>query len=200
MGKTTLWDQRYDTDEFIYGREPNTFFASSLEPLSAGKILLPGEGEGRNAIHAAEQGWNVDAFDSSRIGVEKAKAFAQGKGLEVNFQHSDLTAFAFKKDYYDSVGLIYFHVPPPLRKLAHQKAVESLKPGGILILEGFHTSQLGRKSGGPQSLEMLFDQELLLEDFSSLNMEFLEEIELNQNEGLFHGGAAKLIQYRGIKK
>lgn len=200
MSKTTLWDQRYDRDEFVYGREPNAFFASSLEQLSSGKILLPGEGEGRNAIHAAKQGWKVDAFDSSSIGIEKARAFALEKGLEVNFQHSDLTEFAFKKNHYDSVGLIYFHVPPPLRKLAHQKAAESLKPGGILILEGFHTSQLGRKSGGPQSLEMLFDQETLMEDFSKLKMEYLEETELDQKEGLFHGGAAKLIRYRGIKK
>jgi len=200
MSKTTLWDQRYDRDEFVYGREPNVFFASSLEQLSPGKILLPGEGEGRNAIHAAEQEWKVDAFDSSSVGIEKAKTFALEKGLEVNFQHSDLSEFAFKRNHYDSVGLIYFHVPPPLRKLAHQKAAESLKPGGILILEGFHTSQLGRKSGGPQSIEMLFDQEILLEDFSSLNLEFLEEIEFYQEEGLFHGGAAKLIRYKGIKK
>jgi SAM-dependent methyltransferase len=200
MSKTTLWDQRYDTDEFVYGREPNTFFRDSLAKLSPGKILLPGEGEGRNAIHAAEQGWKVDAFDSSRIGMKKASAFALEKNLEINFQVCDITAFTFKKDHYDSVGLIYLHVPPPLRKLAHQKVAESLKPGGILILEAFHPSQLGRKSGGPQSLEMLFSREALLEDFSSLKTEFLDITEENLNEGLFHGGPARLIRYRGLKK
>jgi SAM-dependent methyltransferase len=200
MSKTTLWDQRYDTDEFVYGREPNAFFAASLDKLSPGKILLPGEGEGRNAIYAGEKGWKVDAFDSSRIGIKKASAFALEKNLEINFQVCDVAAFTFKKDNYDSVGLIYFHVPLLLRKLAHQKVAESLKPGGILILEGFHTSQLGRKSGGPQSLEMLFDQDILLEDFNILKTELLEVTEVNLNEGLFHGGAAKLIRYRGIKK
>ncbi len=195
-----LWDQRYDTDEFVYGREPNAFFADSLELLSHGKILLPGEGEGRNAIYAAGKGWEVDAFDQSSVGAEKARAFAREKGVEINFQVKEVEAFHFKKDFYDSVGLIYFHVPPPVRKILHQGVAESLKPGGMVILEAFHTSQLGNSSGGPQSLEMLLDREILLDEFSTLDIEFLEESELILDEGQFHGGAAKLIRYRGIKK
>lgn len=196
----TLWNQRYATDEFVYGREPNAFFAENLEQLSPGKILLPGEGEGRNAIYAAGKNWEVDAFDQSSVGAEKALAFAREKGLEINFWVSDLSEFPFKNAYYDAVGLIYLHVPPPLRKLAHQKAGESLKPGGTLILEAFHASQLGRKSGGPQSPEMLFDKDIILGDFPGLETELIEETELILEEGLYHGGAAKLIRYRGVKK
>jgi len=162
--------------------------------------LLPGEGEGRNAIYAAELDWEVEAFDQSSVGAEKALGFAREKGLEINFQVCTLSDFPFRKEQYDAVGLIYFHLPPPLRILAHQKIMESLKPGGILIFEAFHTSQLGRKSGGPQSVEMLFDKKSILDDFFSLETEFLEETEVTLEEGLYHGGAAKLIRYRGIKK
>jgi len=195
-----LWNQRYSAEAFVYGREPNRFFASSLEPLEPGRILLPGEGEGRNAVYAAGQGWKVDAFDQSSVGAEKAKRLAGEMGVQINYKACGLEDYSFEEGIYDVVGLVYFHAPTPVRKLLHQKVLEALKPGGMLILEGFHSSQLGRDSGGPQSLELLFTRELLLEDFSSLELELMEECEEDLNEGLFHGGLAKLVRFRGIKK
>lgn len=194
-----FWNQRYDTDEFVYGREPNAFFAQSLESLSPGKILLPGEGEGRNAVYAAGLGWKVDAFDQSSVGVEKARGFARERGLQIAYHVCDVQEFPFEPGVYDAVALIYFHAASPIRKLLHQGAVNALKPGGKLILEAFHTSQLGRGSGGPQSLELLFTKEMLQEDFSSLELEMMEETEVDLDEGKFHGGPAKLVRYRGIK-
>jgi len=194
-----FWNQRYDTEEFVYGREPNSFFAKSLEPLKPGKILLPGEGEGRNAVYAAGLGWKVDAFDQSSVGAEKAERFAREKGVQINYKACELAEFPFEEGVYDVIGLVYFHAPTPVRKLLHQKVLEALKPGGMIILEGFHSSQLGRDSGGPQSLELLFTREILLEDFSSLEIELIGEVEENLDEGLFHDGPAKLIRFRGIK-
>ncbi len=194
------WDQRYSTEEFVYGREANSFLAKSLEPLKPGKILLPGEGEGRNAVYAAGRGWKVDAFDQSSVGAEKAGRLAREKGVQINYKACGLEEYPFKKGIYDVVGLVYFHAPGPVRKLLHQKVLEALKPGGLVILEGFHSSQLGRDSGGPPSLELLFTKDLLLEDFGSLEVDLLGEIEVNLNEGLFHSGLAKLIRFRGIKK
>ena len=194
-----FWNQRYDTEEFVYGRVPNSFFAKSLEPLKPGKILLPGEGEGRNAVYAAGLGWKVDAFDQSSVGAEKAERFAREKGVQINYKACELAEFPFEEGVYDVIGLVYFHAPTPVRKLLHQKVLEALKPGGMIILEGFHSSQLGRDSGGPQSLELLFTREMLLEDFSSLEIELIGEVEENLDEGLFHDGPAKLIRFRGIK-
>lgn len=195
-----LWNQRYSTEEFVYGREANSFFAKSLEPFKPGKILLPGEGEGRNAVYAAVRGWKVDAFDQSSVGAEKANRLAREMGVQINYKACRLEDFSFEEGIYDVVGLVYFHAPTPVRRLLHQKVFEALKPGGMVILEGFHSSQLGRNSGGPPSLELLFNKEMLLEDFSSLELDLLEEIEVNLDEGLFHSGPAKLIRYRGIKK
>ena len=157
----TFWDERYDTDEYVYGKEPNKFFASEIDKLIPGKILLPGEGEGRNAVYAASMGWSVDAFDQSRVGSEKALLLAKEYGVNINYKVCGIEEFPFTGDYYDAVGLSFFHAPPRLRKMLHQQVLNALKRGGIVILEAFHTSQLGNDTGGPQSPEMFFDKETL---------------------------------------
>ena len=170
----SFWDIRYSTDSFVYGKNPNDFFATALEGLIPGRILLPGEGEGRNAVYAATMGWEVDAFDQSRVAREKARTLMQDKGVHFNYQVCELADYPFVKEHYDVIGLVYFHVPPPVRKLLHRNAVEALKPGGRIILEAFHTSQLGNPTGGPQALDMLFDKNALWDDFNTLTHESLE--------------------------
>lgn len=194
-----MWDSRYDTDTFVYGLEPNVFFARNLGPLNPGKLLLPGEGEGRNAVYAASLGWEVDAFDQSKVGAEKAEGLARERGVDISYRVCDLQQFIFEADSYDAVGLIYFHAPPPLRKMLHQGVMGSLKPGGKVILEGFHTTQLGKKSGGPQNLELLFSKEIIEKEFGSLDIELLEVNELDLDEGQYHKGAARVIRFLGRK-
>ena len=87
----TFWDSRYDTDHFVYGIQPNRFFASQIDKLPPGTILLPGEGEGRNAVYAAAVGWEVDAFDQSRIASEKALGFAALK--DASFLNDNINNF-----------------------------------------------------------------------------------------------------------
>ncbi|MFH0759288.1 MAG: class I SAM-dependent methyltransferase [Bacteroidota bacterium] len=193
------WDARYDTDQYVYGKEPNLFFASCLKPLQPGKLLLPGEGEGRNAVFAATLGWVVDAFDQSGIAFKKAQLLMQAHGVHVRYQVNDITGYSFEKESYDAIGLIFLHMIPEIRKLLHNRVVESLKPGGRVILQAFHTSQLGNPTGGPRSLEMLMDKKTLMDDFPSLNHERLEEAELTLTEGLLHQGPARVVQYIGIK-
>lgn len=195
-----IWDQRYAADDFVYGKKPNPFFARSLDGLEPGKILLPGEGEGRNAVYAASLGWKVDAFDQSKEGAKKAQQLAAEKGVQISYQVGSLKEYPFEKTTYDAVGLVYFHAPEPLRKLLHKKVAEVLKPGGMLILEAFHTSQLGRNSGGPPSLDLLFTREILMADFGSLDISLLEEAEEDLNEGPYHRGSAKIIRLKGRKK
>ena len=163
-------------------------------------MLLPGEGEGRNALYAASKGWEVDAFDQSSVAQEKALAFMKKEGVQINYQACDLVDFPFQINHYDLVGLIFFHAGPRERKLMHQRVVESLKPGGMVILEAFHTSQLGNSTGGPQDITMLYDEEILRKDFFSLKQEVYENIVVELDEGLFHQGKASLVRYTGIKE
>jgi SAM-dependent methyltransferase len=194
-----LWDTRYATDEFVYGKEPNTYFASQLALLAPGTLLLPGEGEGRNAVHAASAGWKVEAFDQSRVAAEKALAYAAEKGLLMEYRVSGIEEFAFQADTYDAAGLIYVHAPPPLRKLLHSKVLESLKPGGRVILEAFHVSQLGNNTGGPGIPELLFTEEIIRSDFARLEPISLEQDRVILEEGAFHRGEAEVIRFVGRK-
>jgi SAM-dependent methyltransferase len=194
-----LWDTRYATDEFVYGKEPNTYFASQLALLAPGTLLLPGEGEGRNAVHAASAGWKVEAFDQSRVAAEKALAYAAEKGLLMEYRVSGIEEFAFQADTYDAAGLIYVHAPPPLRKLLHSKVLESLKPGGRVILEAFHVSQLGNNTGGPGIPELLFTEEIIRSDFAGLEPISLEQERVILEEGAFHRGEAEVIRFVGRK-
>ena len=195
-----LCNNRYDTDQFVYGTTPNGFLKSELDKLKPGTIFLPGEGEGRNAVYAASKGWHVEAFDQSRVASEKALSYAASKSVVIDYQVSGLEEYAFKPNYFDAVGLIYFHVGTPGRILLHKEVCKTLKPGGVLILEAFHTSQLGKSTGGPPSLEMLFKEETLISDFDSLEVIEIYQTRVILDEGPFHQGEAEVIRFVGRKK
>ncbi len=127
-----MWNERYNTEEYVYGRDPNVFFARSLGPLSPGKLLLPGEGEGRNAAYAASLGWEVEAFDQSSVGAEKAERLAREMGVHISYTVSGLEEFPFEAGVYDAIALIYFHAPAPVRQVLHRQVVDALKPGGTV--------------------------------------------------------------------
>jgi hypothetical protein len=117
----------------------------------------------------------------------------------LNYKICGVETYHFLQDYYDVVGLTFFHAPPSLRKMLHGQVQHTLKPGGIVILEAFHTSQLGNDTGGPQALEMLFDKETILDDFNGLETFFMDELSISLHEGSFHRGEANIIRFLGKK-
>ena len=194
-----FWDERYLTDEYVYGKEANAFFSTQLDEADPGLMLLPGEGEGRNAVYAARKGWAVDAFDQSSVGQAKALALASELGTEISYSVCRMEDFSFKQNHYDAVGLMYFHTDPAGRIFLHRKVFESLKPGGKLILEAFHKEQLKNDTGGPKSPALLFDEETLSSDFALFETLLLEKQDIVLNEGPFHQGAASVIRFLGKK-
>jgi 2-polyprenyl-3-methyl-5-hydroxy-6-metoxy-1,4-benzoquinol methylase len=194
-----FWDERYSQAEYIYGKEPNLFLKEMLNTVEPGTLLLPGEGEGRNAVYAAGMGWQVDAFDSSMEAQKKAQKLAYDKNVKINYTLSDLKTFNYHANHYDAIGLIYIHMAPQLRKEMHHKIIESLKPGGILILEAFSKEQLEYSSGGPKDKEMLFDIEDIKDDFSKLSIEILKKEVVELNEGMGHSGLGSVIRFVGRK-
>ena len=189
-----FWDQRYGREEFIYGISPNEFLKQELNKLPKGTILLPCEGEGRNAVHAAKEGWTVNAFDFSNSGKEKAEKLAEVNQVNINYEVADMAEKDYPESYADVVALIYAHFPPELRKTAHAKAIKWLKPGGILLLEAFNTRQINNDSGGPKKVELLYTEEMLRKDFESLQIDQIESVETTLEEGEFHKGKADVIR------
>jgi len=196
------WNDRYAENEAAYGRNPNKFFATSLSELEnsdseGGKnLLLPCDGEGRNAVYAASRGWNVCSFDNSSVGVEKSKRWASEVGVKIDSQIAD--AFEFNPDRkFDVVALIFAHMPKEMRREFHDRVKNWLKPGGTLLIEGFHKEQLGLKSGGPKKLDMLFDEELIISDFSEFKILSINKIKQTLDEGFYHQGKAVTLQFHG---
>ncbi|NQU32345.1 MAG: class I SAM-dependent methyltransferase [Bacteroidetes bacterium] len=194
-----FWNTRYSNKEYAYGKLPNKFFKNELLKLDAGRILMPGEGEGRNAVFAAEMGWEVDAFDYSEEALKKATQLANLRNVEINYTVSNFDDYKFSLNKYDCIALIFVHVPKEKRKLLHQKMTNLLVPGGIIILEGFSKNQISRGSGGPKDIEMLFSKEELLSDFYDLSKMKIQTIETKLDEGESHKGQASVIRLTAIK-
>lgn len=198
MSQSEFWNQRYALPEYAYGKEPNVFIQQQLDLLKPGKILFPAEGEGRNAIYAAIKGWDVTAFDISNEAQRKALQLATQQKVSIEYLVGTLDELAMANHYFDAIGLCFAHMPAEHRISWHRSLVKLLKPGGILMLQGFskaHTTyqQLNPKAGGPKEVTMLFSKEELQVDFESLQIDILqEEVRLLQ-EGAFHQGESALL-------
>ena len=197
---SNYWNERYSKEEYAYGDEPNVFFAEQLKLLKPGVVIFPCEGEGRNAVYAASQGWSVHAFDSSEAGKTKALLLAQKKAQTIQYIIDDALDVQYPKATVDAVVFIFAHFPPSIRAAVNQKAIDWLKPGGKIILEAFNPNQLQNTSGGPQDISMLYTEDMLRADFVGLEIELLQLIETSLSEGKFHQGKADVIRFVGVKK
>jgi 2-polyprenyl-3-methyl-5-hydroxy-6-metoxy-1,4-benzoquinol methylase len=184
-----FWHERYSEADFAYGTEPNTFLASKRELIPAGgKALAIADGEGRNGVWLAQQGCEVTSVDYSEAGVEKANKLAAERGVRINAICADLGEWAWPENEYDLVISIFAHFPPPLRKQVHANILKALKPGGTLILESYHPTQLEYKTGGPPAAEMMYSVEDLKADFDGAEFVYLEDLVAEVNEGKYHFG------------
>jgi SAM-dependent methyltransferase len=195
----SFWNERYSQRDFVYGESPNLFFAETLSLIKPGNIILPCDGEGRNAVFASTKGWNVQAFDLSEAGKLKADHLALKYGTVIQFQITDALLATYPENSVDVVALIYTHLPPMVRETLHQNIIKWLKPGGKVILETFCPEQLKNSSGGPKDINMLYTKELLSADFKDLSIELLDYVQIKLNEGKYHEGLADVIRMIATK-
>lgn len=191
----TFWDERFAEEGFAYGEEPNRYLREQLDRLPPGSLLLPAEGEGRNAVWSATRGWEVLAFDTSTVGRDKALAMARRKGVEITYElRSAAEPMRDIEARFDAVGLVFMHLPGQVRRMAHQGVARCLRPGGTLILEAFSTEQLERGTGGPRDLGLLYTTTDLEEDFAGLEIHTLENRDVELDEGRYHMGVANVVR------
>jgi 2-polyprenyl-3-methyl-5-hydroxy-6-metoxy-1,4-benzoquinol methylase len=201
---TTRWNERYSQEEFAYGEAPNNYLKSQLEKLPIGSILFPAEGEGRNAVYAAQLGWDVDAFDISMEGKNKALKLAEKKLVSIDYQVGALDELNFKLEQFDAIALIYAHFPAKIKSAYHQKLDTLLKKGGTIIFESFSKKHLAyvtadEKVGGPKDIDSLFSIEEIKADFPNYTFLELVEVDIELKEGLYHNGIGSVIRFVGRK-
>ena len=194
------WDYRFARPDYIFGTDPNAFLASQKDRLPQGKALAVADGEGRNSVWLASQGFEVDAFDFSPVAIEKAKNLAVAQRVNVNFQCSDWQSFDWKANNYDTIAGIFFQFADPTSRLQiFKKLNAALKPGGTLIIQGYGLEQMQFKTGGPGILENLYDEALLLASFKDYKILDLKTYQEEVNEGPGHSGMSALVGYVGEK-
>ncbi|MGV8899698.1 MAG: class I SAM-dependent methyltransferase [Burkholderiaceae bacterium] len=194
-----FWNQQFSLPDFKYGKQPNSFLREQAFRLRPGsKVLLPGDGEGRNSVWLAQQGHHVTAMDNSCVGLQKAQELAAEKGVQIEVVQADLEHWTPAVASFDALVLTYVHLPPAMRAQAHRRLVQALRPSGWLILEAFHPRQLGRQSGGPKDEAMLYTLDMLRSDLaatSCLEPVIAWEGEALLDEGSGHQGLAFLTRY-----
>lgn len=194
-----MWDQRYASDAFVYGTEPNAFLAQHANLLT-GPVLSLAEGEGRNAVFLATLGLEVHGVDGSAVGLAKAMALAASKGVTIRTEVADLAVFDPPPSTYGSVISISAHLPSAIRKRLHQRVERALRPGGIMLLEAYTKEQLTRNTGGPRDADMLMSRAELEREFPNCEPILAREIEREVVEGTFHTGLACVVQFIARKK
>ncbi|QJB33683.1 class I SAM-dependent methyltransferase [Chitinophaga oryzae] len=199
------WDERYRQEGFAYGKEPNEFFREWLPKFTPGAILMPADGEGRNGVFAAQQGWQVTSFDQSDTAKVKAEQLAAEREVTLNYIVGNLEDLRFEEASFDAMGLIYAHFAGNKKAQFHRQLDACLKPGGVIIFEAFSKKHQGFKKadprvGGPDALDDLYSQEEIITDFGNYDVLLLAEEEVLLNEGSFHAGRGSVIRFVGRKK
>jgi cyclopropane fatty-acyl-phospholipid synthase-like methyltransferase len=193
-----MWDQRYNEDGFAYGTAANDFLQSVYAGIPAGgRVLCLAEGEGRNAVFLAKQGYAVTAVDQSPVGLQKAERLAAEHGVEISTVVADLADYDLGNEAWDGIVSIAAHVPPALRKALHAQVVRALKKGGVFILEAYTERHLEMKGvGGPPASqkEWFMSLDELKTELEGLDFMTGLEVERHISEGKYHQGDSAVVQ------
>ncbi len=202
---TERWNDRYDAEGFAYGETPNNYFKEQLATLGPGSILFPAEGEGRNAVFAATNGWKASAFDISDKGKEKALQLAEKHNVTIDYRVGELPDLQYEAEGFDAIALIYAHFPAEIKSTYHKILDNSLRSGGWIIFEAFSKKHLDylaidERVGGPKDIDMLFSIEEIRSDFRNYDFTELTETEIELSEGTYHNGKGSVIRFVGRKR
>ncbi len=188
------WNRRFADADYLFGTQPNAYLQAQLTHYpTSGSALCVADGEGRNSVWLARQGLQVDAFDISDVGVSKARKLAHEAGVNVNYHVADCETWSWPAEHYDMVAAIFVQfADPKMRTRLFADMVNTLKPGGLLVLQGYTPKQLEYKTGGPPHVEHLYTEELLRNAFAGLQLLELRIYEDELTEGDHHRGRSAL--------
>ena len=193
---TQFWNERFDNDEFIFGKEPNEYLVEQsthyLRPRNS--VLCIADGEGRNGVWLAKQGMQVTGFDVSDIALSKANQFANENQVSIQYSLSDTDGFDWQVNTYDAViGIFIQFADPEMRTRIFKQVHQTLKPGGLFILQGYTPKQLVYKTGGPSLIEHLYTEEMIRKLSQGFEILDLQCYEKELSEGARHTGMSALL-------
>lgn len=201
MNEYERWETRYAIPEYAFGKDPNYFLASckTLLPKS-GRVLAVADGEGRNEVWLAEQGLDVLSIDFSPSAQQKARTLAAERHVNVAFQQVDVHTWDYPEAAFDVVVEIFAQFSSPAeRALKWAGMRRALKPGGLLIIQGYTPKQLEYGTGGPKQAENLYTRSMLEDGFRAYRDMNIVEEEREMYEGTSHRGMSAVINFTARK-
>ena len=190
-----MWDERYAGEDYLFGTEPNAFLRSQAHRLREGdKVLAVADGEGRNGVWLSSRGLAVTAIDASSRGLEKARRLANSRGAAIELRQVDVATWEWPERRFDAVVAIFIQfAAPDLRAHLFERMKAALRPGGLLIMEGYRPEQVDLGTGGPPHREHMYTRTLLEEAFADFDVLHLDERDAEIREGTGHDGVSALI-------
>ena len=215
MTTKDIWNSRYSTKDYAFGTAPNDFLQEAVSLLSTEAVSLPNsgrqqprvlvlaDGEGRNGVFLAQQGYAVTSVDYALEGVNKAHALASRHNVAINILHADLCTFEIIPESWDMVVCIFFHPPVPVRQDVYRRAANGLKKGGVFILECYHPRQITYGTGGPPAAELMSTRETATTELggkTAFTWHICREQDREIQEGRLHNGMSAVVQLLGSKQ
>lgn len=195
-----MWDERYSAEGYAYGTAPNEFLVEKVSCIPKGNVLSLAEGEGRNAVFLAKQGYSVTAVDASLVGLNKARKLAEENGVVVALIHADLADYDLGENKWDGIVSIFCPLPSSLRKNLYKRVIAGLKQNGVFLLEAYTPDQLKHGTGGGNSADVMQSKESLRNELAGLTFNHLVELERNVIEGVYHTGIGAVVQAIATKE
>ena len=195
MSEHDVWESRYCVPDFIFGKEPNHFLSSCRNLLpKSGKALAIADGEGRNGVWLAEQGLDVVALDFSEAAQIKALSLAKERGVEITLVRADVLTWDYPANAFDvAIDIFTQFNSPEDRAKKWQHIHQTLKPGGLVIVQGYSPRQLQYGTGGPKKIENLYTRGMLETAFRFFQDITITEEDRDMHEGVAHSGRSAVI-------
>lgn len=195
MSEGEQWNARYAGEGFLFGEEPNAFLKRQAELLRPGtKALAVADGEGRNGVWLAQQGLEVVSTDISEVAQAKAARLAQSRGVSLDLRLADAASWEWPPAAFDLVAAIFIQFANPAdRERIFAGIRRTLRPGGLILLEGYRPEQVAYGTGGPPHVENLYTARMLRDAFAGFEIISLAEYDAEVEEGSAHSGMSALI-------
>jgi SAM-dependent methyltransferase len=201
MSELARWNERFSAPGYHFGTAPNAFLKSQAHLLRRGQQALSiADGEGRNGVFLAEQGLDVRSIEFSPLAIAKARELAASRGVAIAIEQADVLNWTWPVAQFDVIAAIFIQFADAAERPRIFAGIrQALKPGGLLLMQGYRPEQLAYGTGGPKQVGNLYTRALLQEAFSDFASLDIREHDDVVGEGDAHAGMSALIDLVGRK-